>query len=323
MKKLLKGIVILVIVVLIIALAGIGYLKFGLPKIAAAKDIKIEATPERIARGKYLAENVNACVDCHSARDWTQFAGPLVKGTEGKGGEKFGKELGFPGNFYSRNITPYGIGDWTDGEVLRAITTGISKDGHSLFPVMPYQEYGKMDEEDIYSLIAYIRTFPSIKNDIPKSEADFPISLLINTMPKEAGFKQKPDPSNMVAYGGYLVNAASCKTCHTKEDKGELIAGTEFGGGRRFDLPGYAVFSANITSHETGIGSWSREAFVKRFKAYVDSSYHSPVLTMNDANSIMPWFNYAGMTESDLGAIYEYLRTQPAIENTVKKYAKR
>lgn len=73
------------------------------------------------------------CLDCHSQRDYSKFAAPLVPGTEGKGGELFGKDLGFPGDFYSPNITPAGVGNWTDGELFRTITTGVSKDGMLCF----------------------------------------------------------------------------------------------------------------------------------------------------------------------------------------------
>ena len=63
--------------------------------------------------------------------------------------------MGMPGQYFPSNITPAGLGDWTDGEVFRAITAGVSRDGKSLFPVMPYHYYGKMDREDIYSIMSW------------------------------------------------------------------------------------------------------------------------------------------------------------------------
>lgn len=77
-----------------------------------------------------------------------------------KGGEFFGPDLGFPGEFYSRNLTPANLRGWTDGEIFRAITAGVNKEGEALFPVMPYRNYSKMDKEDIYDIIAYLRTLP-------------------------------------------------------------------------------------------------------------------------------------------------------------------
>lgn len=172
--------------VIVIAVAGTWiYITQFLPNIGKPTDITIQPSPERIERGRYLANNVAVCMDCHSSRDWSQFAGPL-SGNPGGGGEKFGREMDFPGNIYARNITPFNLSSWTDGELFRAITTGVNKDGEALFPVMPYLHYGQMAEEDIYSIIAYIRTLDPINSQIPKRELDFPVNLLVNTMPQKA-----------------------------------------------------------------------------------------------------------------------------------------
>ena len=134
MKKVFKitGYTLLVIVLIVIGL--ISYVKVALPDVGAATEIKVASTPEQIERGRYLANSVNGCVDCHSTRDWSLYAGPYKAGTEGQGGDRFGKEAGFPGDFYARNITPYHLKDWTDGEIFRTITTGVDKDGKILSP---------------------------------------------------------------------------------------------------------------------------------------------------------------------------------------------
>ena len=79
---------------------------------------------------------------------------------------------------YVKNITPSGIGRYTDGELYRVITTGVTKEGRAMFPLMPYPYYGKMDPEDIYSIISYIRSIPDIKNDVTDSQADFPMNFV-------------------------------------------------------------------------------------------------------------------------------------------------
>lgn len=217
-------------------------------------------TPERVERGEYLATHVAVCMDCHSQRDWSRFSAPLVEGTLGQGGEYFGQEMGFPGKFYARNITPANLADWTDGEIFRAITTGVSKYGDALFPVMPYASYGKMDEEDIYDIIAYLRSLEPIENKIPHSEADFPMNFIKNTIPKNPIFTERPDPNDKERYGGYLVNAAGCIDCHTQVKNGQLISELAFSGGREFSMPAGVVRSSNITPDaETGIGSWDEE----------------------------------------------------------------
>jgi mono/diheme cytochrome c family protein len=321
MRKVLKVAAWIIGIIIILAGAGLAYLKFGKPNVGKAPNITLVATPERIEHGKYLANHVAVCIDCHSTRDWTKYSGPPMAGTFGKGGDKFPREFGFPGNFYARNITPYGIKNWTDGEVFRTVTTGVTKDGEPLFPIMPYHYYGSADTSDIYDIIAYIRTLPAIENNPPKSEPDFPFSLIERTIPHPASPKKRPSPDDSIAYGGYLVNMAGCIECHTQaDDKAQLIAGTEFGGGREFPLPSNVVRSANITPDATGIGSWDRKRFIDRFKQYLKPDGVAAV-SKTDNNTIMPWTMYAGMTEADLSCIYQYLRTNKPIENQVKHFS--
>lgn len=318
MKKL---IFIIVGIVGLAVICAASYLKFGLPNVEEAPYVKIEMTPERIQHGAYLANHVTVCMDCHSTRDWKQFAGPVIPGTLGKGGEYFGREVGFPGKFYARNLTPFNLGDWTDGEIYRAITTGVDKDGEALFPVMPYLFYGKMDRDDIYDIIAYLRTLPSIENTVPEHEIDFPMNFIINTIPVEAEQSERPEKSNTVEYGKYLVNAASCMECHSKAEKGEIIMETAFAGGREFKMPNGIVRSANITpENETGIGFWTETAFVNRFKSY-DNPNNFSQMKENQVNTIMPWTMFAGMDTTDLKAIYSYLKTLKPIKNKVEHFS--
>ncbi len=323
MRKIVRVLLVFVLVIVTGLAAMAVYVKKALPDVGAAPDLQIERTQERIERGRYLANNVMACMDCHSQRDWTVFAGPIKEGTFGAGGEKFGKEMHFPGTLYSANITPHGLASWSDGEIFRAITTGQTKTGNALFPLMGYQSYGKMDKEDLFSIIAYLRTLPSIENDVPERELDFPVNFIVNSIPEKASLSAMPAKSNKVAYGKYLVSIANCQDCHSQVDKkGNLVEGTEFGGGRVFNFPnGTIVTSPNISAdEETGIGFWTEEAFVQKFKQYSDGSYQSQKLGAGDFNTPMPWFMYTGMDTSDLSAIYTYLRTVKKIENPVIKF---
>lgn len=309
---------VLVLAVLTVS-AVLAYVAFALPNVGDAEDLQIEYTAERIERGRYLANTVTVCMDCHSARDWTKFSGPITPGTLGMGGDRFDQTVGMPGVFFARNITPAGIARYTDGELFRVITSGVTKEGRAMFPLMPYPYYGKMDPEDIYSIIAYLRSLPPIENAVPESTADFPMNFILNTIPQPPSFTKKPSPSDEIAYGGYLVNASGCVECHTQVDKGRIIAGLEFAGGREFQFPdGSVVRSSNITPHaSTGIGSWTRENFLARFKQYADSTYLERSVQPGEFNSIMPWTMYAQMTEQDLAAIYTYLKTVPAIDNSI------
>lgn len=317
MKKYLKWTGILALILLFgMMVAGI-YTSYFLPGIEA-RDLDLEVTPERIKRGKYLANHVAVCIDCHSTRDWSKFSGPVISGTLGGGGEKFDHSMGFPGEFYAPNITPQALINWSNGELFRAITSGVSKDGRALFPVMPYHNYGKMSEEDIYSIIAYIRTLRPVNTIVQTSKADFPMNIIINTMPKQASLIKLPDFSGN-SYGKYLVTAAGCSDCHTKFEDGQYEENMEFAGGREFTMPFGKIVSTNLTPHdETGIGKWSKERFITRFKMYSKENYYEPhKVEDGDFNTIMPWVMYSGMKEDDLAAIYDYLMSLEPIENKV------
>jgi mono/diheme cytochrome c family protein len=310
-----------IIIIILAVIAGAGYLKFMLPDVGKAPELVVDSTPARIKHGEYLANHVTACMDCHSTRNWSLYSGPISPGTLGKGGEYFGPEMGFPGKFYSRNITPAKLANWTDGEIFRAITTGVDKNGKALFPVMPYLSYGQMDKEDIYDIIAYIRSIPPIENEVEASKADFPMNFIMNTIPAKASFVEKPASSDSLKYGAYLANAAACMECHTQVDKGQIIPTLAYSGGREFVMPAGTVRSANITPDmETGIGMWTEAAFVQRFKLYADEAQLEKV-SASQLNTIMPWAMYAGMDSTDLKSIYVYLKSLKPIKNEVVHFS--
>jgi hypothetical protein len=300
--------VVLGLVVLAVA-GGLTYVKTALPNVGPAPELTIEGTPAQVERGKYVANHVALCMDCHSQRDYSRFAGPIAPGTFGAGGEKFGPEMGFPGTFYSKNITPYALKDWTDGEIYRAITAGVSKNGEALFPVMPYHNFGQLDDRDIYAVIAYLRTLPAVQHDVPASEAAFPMNIILQTMPKKGTPQVRPEKTDVLAYGKY------------KRDKGQPLPGMEFAGGMEFQMPHAMLRSANLTpDKETGLGNWTEEMFVSRFKLYADSAYQAPAVAQNDFNTVMPWGQYAGMEESDLKAIFTYLKSLQPVPHKVIRF---
>lgn len=324
MRKFIRVVIILVGII-VIAIAGLlTFLKVGLPNVEKAADLKIDYTPERIERGKYLANNVMICMDCHSQRDYSKFAAPLKPGTFGAGGELFGEEMGFPGNFYSANLTPYHLNGWTDGELFRAITTGVSRDGRALFPVMPYPNFAQADKEDIYSVIAYIRTLEPVAYDVPKSEPAFPMNFIINTIPKEPQFSQRPEKKDQLSYGKYLFNSASCGDCHTKREQGEPLPGMFLAGGMEFPFPDNTILrSANITQDKkTGIGNWTEEDFMNKFKVFRDSSFVPSPVKDGEFRTVMPWLFYSRMEDDDLKAIFAYLKTVPPVSHQVVKFEK-
>lgn len=315
MKKFLKIIAGLILLVVVVFGLVIGYVVAFKPNIPI-EQVKIDSTPERIARGKYLVENVAQCIACHSERDWNLYSAPVDPGTFGKGGEAFDQAQGFPGAFFAPNLTPHHLKDWSDSELMRAITAGESRDGRALFPVMPYLSYGKMDRDDIFSIITYIRALQPIANDPPASKPDFPMNIIIHLIPAKPEFTTKPAEADKAAYGSYLANAASCAECHTPDKKGQIIESELYSGGRSFRLPnGTWIQSKNITPDATGIGAWTEADFIDRFKMHENQRAPIPE---GQFQTVMPWTGYAGMTKEDLGAIYAYLRTVKPIRKKIQ-----
>src|ERR1700712_990678 len=158
MRKFLKwaGILLSLLFVAIAVLAA--YVKTALPNVGPPPELIVSKTPEVVVRGEYLANHVMVCMDCHSKRDPQFFAMTPDSSSLGLGGNVFGRIDGFPGNYYAANISPSAIGGWTDGEIYRAITTGVRKSGKPIFPVMPYPYYGHALPSDIMAVIAYVRT---------------------------------------------------------------------------------------------------------------------------------------------------------------------
>src|SRR5688500_14816921 len=192
MRALLKILLILVVVVVICAGAGAAYLFTQYPDVPPPENVTVAATPDKIARGAYLANQVSQCVDCHAMRDFTKYAGPVLDGTQGRGGENFGIAGTAVSALYSPNITPSAIGSWTDGEVIRAVTAGVNKDGEALFPIMPYRHYGKLSKEDVEAIVAYIRTLKPLEYTAPPRALGMPLPLIVRTMTPPAAFRPIP-----------------------------------------------------------------------------------------------------------------------------------
>ncbi|MBK9274807.1 MAG: cytochrome C [Flavobacteriales bacterium] len=321
MKRFIKILAAVLLLLAVVVGAGLLYITKALPDVDAPADLKVELTPERIERGRYLANSVCVCMDCHAQRDWSLFAGPPKPGTLGAGGDKFDRTMQFPGEFFARNITPFALKDWTDGELYRAITSGVSKDGHPFFPVMPYPNYNRLATEDVHSIIAYLRSLDPIATPAyPESTIDFPVNLIMRTVPEPPKPMDRPAPTDAL-YGEYVTNAAACIECHTNTVKGERV-GQPFAGGFTFAFPdGSVLRSPNITPHPTdGIGAWDKAMFIARFKQYADSAYVHPKVGPGDFQTVMPWTMYATMTEQDLGAIYDHLAALKPVAGRVEKW---
>jgi len=288
---------------LVLVLAGIGLatVLLAFPRSQPPAELSLELTPARVERGRYLVEHVANCLDCHSERDWAYYGGPVVRGSEGQGAPM---RVLRP-NIHAANITPAVLGEWSDGEIARALTSGIGRDGRALHPYMPYDTYARMTEEDVHAVVFFLRTLPPVENAVPRPDDSWPIRLIGRLLPRPYVAPEPVEPGATAAYGSYLAEIAECSFCH----------GADFSGGRFFRIPGTDQEwpSANITPHPSNrIGAWSRENFVGVFKSFAPPE--GRIIPGDKINTVMPWSRYAGMTEEDLGAIYEYLRTVEPVE---------
>jgi mono/diheme cytochrome c family protein len=293
-----------------------------LPQKVPVQDIVIERTPERVARGEYLATAVFGCMYCHSERDWSKFAGPVVPGTLGKGGQVFDQRQGLSGKIVAANITPYHLGNWSDGEIYRAITSGLHKDGYAMFPLMPWDAYIWLKTEDVYAIIAYLRSLPSIAADWEPRAPSLLMRIIANTRVRPAE-PWEVDESDPVARGEYIAVVGGCRFCHTTPRprglgnfNSENMRGF-WGGGAVIAGHGNPPLPASNISpdKETGIGNWTLEQFIVRFKAYEGAQAPAGP---DDPNTEHAWTEYAKLTESDLADVYAYLMAQNPRRNKVK-----
>jgi len=275
-----------------------------------------------VARGEYLANHVAVCIDCHSIRDTGHFSMPVVPGTEGGGAAfAFTKAESVPGEVTPPNITPAALKDWSDEELIRAITKGVNKKGDTIFPIMPYHSYSKMAKKDILAIVAYIRSLKPVEHTTPARKMEVPMSMFGPLPEANLDKNDVPDTTNKVAYGAYLTVAAACADCHTPMGPKGPDFSKVFSGGTVFDNPVFKVAVANITPDSTtGIGAWTEEMFVKKFKA--NASAEMLQTRPGRQNTFMPWSMYGKMRDDDLKAIYAFLRTVKPISNKVEKFPK-
>jgi mono/diheme cytochrome c family protein len=311
------------VVLLVLVGGAAAFVILKKPAQRPASAANVPTTPERVARGKYIVEAT--CTHCHTAFEptrWSFMGDPAKKGS---GGLCWDETMEFPGRVCSANLTSdqeTGLGAWTDGEILRAIREGVSRDGRALVPIMPYKDYQAMSDEDAEAIVAYLRTLPAIKNPQPKPEVKGPFAIIMKFLPKplEAAVPAV-DRADSLAQGRYLATVFGCKSCHTPVDERHVpLPGKDFSGGQKFTTPWATVLSANITPHDTGLGARTKENFVATFKAF-DSPDLWDAKVEPARNTVMPWLTLAAVTEEDLGAIYDYLKTVPPVANTVARIA--
>ena len=311
-KWLSVGVFLLVGVLAITISLTIGWRPFIGPKARPLTSRTFERTPQRLERGRYIATALSGCLYCHSPHQWTAVGHPFVAGMEGAGEVLPYGDL--PGRIVAPNLTPdpaTGAGTWSDDQLAHAIREGISHDGRALFPIMPYLHYHAMSDEDVASVIVFLRSLPLVRNELPGTEIIFPVKYLIRSAPEPltSPVITGVDSPAQVRMGSRLANLAGCIDCHTPQIKGENVPGLEFAGGGVFLGPWPTVASANITPDASGISYYDETLFLHVMRTgYVKARPLSPV---------MPISVYKNLTDADLKAIFAFLRTVKPVKHQV------
>jgi mono/diheme cytochrome c family protein len=298
----------------VIAAAAALYVYFRPPAHAPPSSIRVDMSPERIQRGEYLFTALCACDACHSQRDFTRAGGPVVVSGRGQGMVMPYRDL--PGRIVASNITPdreTGIGTWTDGEKIRAIREGVSKDGRALYPLMPYESYRIMADEDVQALVAYMNSLPPVRNPLPQTELSWWTSFRIKSLPSPVDQPvPTPDHGGGELYGEYVATLAGCEGCHTPNPGGKEDTPLRFAGGRVFETPYGTVVSANITpDKETGIGKWGMVQFLDRMSLYARYEIEGTPQAAPDQFTVMPWAAYSQLNDEDMEALFLFIKSRP------------
>lgn len=128
---------------------------------------------------------LTGCSECHSQHGWSNHDAPLLSGAEGGG--QWMDMANLPGHVVAPNISPdpeAGAGTWTDDQLARAIGEGIDHDSRALFPMMPYEDFRHMSDEDLASIVVYPRSLPAVHNHWSKTKIIFPVKYLIRSVPE-------------------------------------------------------------------------------------------------------------------------------------------
>lgn len=315
MKRILKYLGILVLGIVALIIIGLSFIGIrGIPSYEVEPiSYNVNYSQEAFERGQALT--------------MTLYAGCHLNGSRGTlSGQPMVDVPAEFGPVYAPNITQsaeHGIGDWTEGDIVRLLRTGIKRDGSYAPPWMAKLPH--MPDQDMNALLVYLTSDAlEVKADeFPDQpcEPSFLSKVLCNTVMKPFPMPNDviahPDVDDPIAHGRYLAVNMDCFPCHSPDFKTvdyldpENTPGYFSGGNTPLDLEGKVRITMNLTPDmETGIGSWTKEEFVKAVK--YGQKEGEPALRY-------PMQPYVHLTDSEVEAIYSYLMSIPAIDNITER----
>lgn len=264
--------------------AGVGTYRLLVPHPIPVAAAQVVASPAALARGEHLAY---LCVGCHSANHQLPLAG----------GANFFASGGPPfGAIYPPNLTPSALKNWSDGQIIRAIREGVDNNGRALV-IMPSQHLHAMSDEDVRSLVAYLRAQPAVPSTFPETQLNLLGAIAVgagmfptSVQPAITTVVTAPPIGPTPEYGRYAVTFSGCTECH----------GANLTGG---NPAGFAPVGPNLRQI---VGTWQQADFLRFFRTGVD-----PNGRRVDPEE-MPWTEFgAAFTDPELTAIYAYIRSLP------------
>ncbi|MEN8145948.1 MAG: c-type cytochrome [Gemmatimonadota bacterium] len=257
--------------VLVLAIRGYWKLNRGYPN--PVPNVSVTQTPEQLARGEQLA---GMCAGCHTADGEL----PL------EGNDFLGEDAPPIGRFYAPNLTPTHLGEWSDGEIIRAIREGIHRSGRSLL-IMPSETFRNLNDYDVESVVAFLRAQPPVEPDTPDPRLNVLGAVMVSfapiftAQPPVPGPVAGPEPGATPEYGRYIASI-TCAACH----------GEDLRGNTQFEVP--SLIGAALT--------WTEDDFVSFFQTGVKPG------GLSVADSVMPWKLLGEIMGADgLSAVVLYL----------------
>lgn len=315
MRKVLKILAIVAIGVVAVALLGYLSINSGDLPVYETETIAFKAsmTPDAVARGEKLVTML--CANCHADQKTGKLTGTRMQDAPPEFGE-----------IYSPNITgdkTYGIGGWTDGELVYLLRTGIKKDGKYAPPYMA--KLPGLADADMDAIVSFLRSDHQLvaadaTPDVPAKPSFFTkllCKIAWKPLPLPTAEIPLPDPANELATGKYLAHNLDCFSCHSADFKTnnyldpESSPGYFAGGNMPLDRQGRVMYTPNLTPEKaTGIGNWTKDQFIRAVK-YGEKEGETAL--------VYPMTPYTQLTDAEAGAIFAYLQTIPAIENKVER----
>jgi mono/diheme cytochrome c family protein len=268
------------------------------------------ASRELLQSGAYLAR-AGDCITCHTAPEGKAFAGGL--------------QLNTPiGQIYSTNITPdleTGIGRYREDDFVKVMREGVAKDGHRLYPAMPYTSYARLSQEDLAALYAwFMQGIEPVRIPNRQTHLTWPLSIrslmaVWNTLYFKKG-EYSVDPGKSLSWnrGAYLVQGLGhCGGCHTPRGiAGQEKADNERNG--RHYLTGATLdnwHASPLTEDlETGLHAWTKDEIVE----FLKTGRTTRVAAIGVMSEVVGKSTQY-LTDQDLMAIAEYLKSLPSFNH--------